>query len=123
MQAYVDCLAIPIMQVFRVPHLGGSLLRRIVLLWVTLRSLIVAGSLVTARMPSALRWPDLVLPVPSTLIFTAFVTTLVWISLRRNNEDLFLLCLGMDRGQVMGAIVLLMAALEAGLRILVRIVA
>ena len=100
-------------RVLVIPHFTRSILVRSLVTWAFVR---VAASAVMRHVEAAAGLPPgdpLRLNLVAALLVIVIVGVVGWVSARRRNEDLFLLCLGCGRARQMATVVAPAALLEA----------
>ena len=103
------------------PHFTLSILARSLMAWGFVRLIVALGK---AAVENAMELPPthpLLLEPVAALLVAVMVSAAGWVYLRRRNEDLFLLCLGYDRGPVLALLVLPLLALEAAVGVALRL--
>ena len=103
-----------------IPHFTRSILVRSLVTWAFVR---VAASAVMRHVEAAAGLPPgnpLRLNPVAALLVIGIVGVVGWVSARRRNEDLFLLCLGYDRARLVGLLVLPVLLLEIAIAIAMR---
>jgi hypothetical protein len=107
--------------VILLPHFTSSILLRSLLAWAFVRAAVTAGS---AALAGALRLPTPANPLRisplAVLLVLGVVGVLGWVSARRRNEDLFMLCLGYGRPRLLSTFVLPAALAELAIAVAVR---
>lgn len=107
--------------VLLIPHFTRSILVRSLVTWAFVR---VAASAVMRHVEAAAGLPPgnpLRLNLVAALLVIGIVGVVGWVSSRRRNEDLFLLCLGYDRYHLAGMLVLPALLLEIAVGVATRL--
>lgn len=103
------------------PHFTRSLVARSLLTWLFLRVCAGAASMfVAGELGGSAPGHPLLLSPRAALLLIAAVVVVGLVSVRRRNEDAFLLCLGYGRSRVIGTIALPVALVEVVLGIVAR---
>ena len=103
------------------PHFTRSILVRSLMAWGFVRLVVAFGKAAAEDAADLPRTHPLELVPAAALLVVVMITATGWVYLRRRNEDLFLLCLGYDRREVLALLALPVLTLEVIVGIAVRL--